>query len=267
MAKKLTRKQAIHQGLMIDAKKDLLKAISAESKEQKRLGYDVVITPAVRRLLDAPQYRARDVEKMQKLATHADQLRDYLLITDSRTGELVSGGDALARYERLAALHEPKAPVVTDIMRQRIKETIDEAFVDLSVYEEFVNTLNSLLAGDVNAVDESTFSALHPSIKDNQRGSAEYFLNENMADLEEIRRLLDRALSTLDMREVARRMNERPEVLNDLQSVAFSYKHAQRGMQSLVQLLWPGMPADGVRKLGAIMEEQDYYGSEYDSED
>ena len=94
-----------------------MQAVNRQLQSFRAKGYEAEVTPQVLRLLSLEQFRQRDVQQMNRLANNPEKLKEYILASDSETGEVVSGEAAIARYNRYATSKIAKPAKQAEVIR------------------------------------------------------------------------------------------------------------------------------------------------------
>lgn len=256
-----TRKQQAiqHQKELIASKQALMGAINKELSHNAQLGYNTEITPQLQRLLQLDSYRARDVDKIQKLLDSPQRLQEYLFVVDPSTAEIISGAKALENYEewKNSPIYRPSKQA--EVVVQNFQEQVARAFVDMTAYNQFVDVLSSLASGSVNTVDMGLFSAVHPGLRKPSRSNMRYFLQQNHGNMNEIAGAMDRLIESDGIEEVARRIESEPDLLEQLTVAAIGYYNdAAVALQSVLRVFLPSATARQASAMQDIYESQFY---------
>ena len=162
----------------------LRQMLNDEMAKQRKAGYHVEATPQLTRLLGVDQYRQRDYNKMVKLASDPKKLREYVFAVNPGTGEIISGGAAMARAnqrpaaKRLSSTEQAPASE-TELMVENVAGTIADVFQDTTALTEFKDYLRTFRNEPNAAVSAADLQALHPAwFGPDYRGDVEYGVEE-----------------------------------------------------------------------------------------
>lgn len=236
---------------------DMLREVANDAIQDLRSrGLNVQPTPQLVRMLSLGEYRARDIQKMEKMMDRST-IQDYLLSYDS-SGNVVTGADAVQRAA--AGGHAPvHLQNQSDLEMENLTATMEQ--VDPSLLQLFMDKLDSYMSGYWDENESLTHSPLK-----GDRGGA-YAFSRNMNEFghgAQIQQALDKAIDTFGYNEVARTFAEHPEVIEALENAALAgYADVAIGsFQQILQILNNGaMTMADMEEIGRY---QDEYEAFYD---
>lgn len=268
------RLAAAHKRELRYAKDALTDAVNRQIQSFKKQGFNAEVTPQILTMLKTRQYRKRDVEKINSLVANPEKLKGYILASDSVTGEVVSGEQAIERYNRYATSNIRKPAKQLEVMTDNFIDTVQDTFVDLSVLNDFLSFLSDLTSNPLSVIDESMLQALHPNwFSSEYRGNVNYGINSmlltNSAEIAEMKSAVQRLISVEGEQEVARRISDNYEELQDAAiQVAIGYKDvAGSALQTVLNVFLPksiknyAMLRTGMSSMEDLIESQfeDFY--------
>ena len=271
---------ARHKRELNSLKRELTAKVNQQVQSAKGRGFQTQIAPQLLRLLGVKSYRKREVQSMNRLINDYDKLTEYIAVIEPSTGELISGGEALerySRYEQSSIYHrvEPEEiPSEVERTFTNFAESVEEAFPDDSVYQQFINYLDRAIDQDTTIADESFWKLQHDTIDTYESGRAktakgvqsskEFWMFKNHENIQEIYNALAR-LSNIDgERVVVERLRDAgEEVIDDLVTAAIGYNESSaRAVQSILNVLLPGSVRSRAMSMGDIPEVDDFNNEE-----
>lgn len=259
-----------HRAELLNAKNELTNKVNQQIQSARSQGYTIQVAPQLLRLLGIKSYRKREVQNMNRLIDNSDKLSEYISVINPATGELVSGGEAAERYSRyqqstIYHVVEPTdIPREQDIVFDNFSQMAEQSFTDDSVYKNFITLLDSVYYNSqTNAIDDATWSILHPSIDKTKKGksksqgaivsSKRYWMQQNREHIADIHNAVMRLAELEGENEVAKRLSESGELIIDEMIVAaIGYNESSsRAVQTILNVLLPS----GVRKHAMSMGE------------
>ena len=254
------RSAAQHARELRYAKDSLLQAVNRQLQSAKSQGLDAEVTPQIQRLLDAQQYRARDVQRMNRLVNSPEKLREYIYSYNPDTGEIASGEAAIARYNRYATSKIAKPAKQLDIVRDNVVDAVDAQFVDDTAYNLFTSMLGQFMAGDYSDVQAEDWGGLK-----NEHDRAYVTAYNRDHYLKPLYSAFNRAVERNGETVMMDRFSRAGSLADSLIAAAVSgYKEkAQAALYGLLELLNPGASA---QEMGAMQEayESQFEGSEFE---
>lgn len=204
------RSAAQHARELRYAKDSLLQAVNRQLQSARAQGNEAEVTPQIQRLLSVEQYRARDVQRMNKLANNPEKLKEYILATNIETGEVVSGEAAIIRYNRYATSKIAKPAKQTKVVIENFVDTVERMFADDNAYLRFVSVLDSLVSLDYSPVSEEEWSRYNNgrNMADHDKAYVIYKSADNANARQTISNELARLISRVGENEAARRIVE-----------------------------------------------------------
>lgn len=208
------RRAAQHARELRYAKDNLLQAVNRQLQSVKTRGLDAEVTPQIQRLLDVQQYRARDVQRMNRLANSPEKLKEYILSYDSETGEVFSGEAAIARYNRYVTSKIAKPARQAEVIRENFEDTVQKAFVDTSQAEAFLAAVNQAMTGDTSVIDDKQWGPKFVTEHDRK-----WALQDSSSVIAMVHNAVQRAVNNMGLDNFARRVNAYPELFDELAAV------------------------------------------------
>ncbi len=271
---------ARHKRELNSAKRELTAKVNQQVQSAKGRGYETQIAPQLLRLLGVKSYRKREVQSMNRLIDDFDKLSEYIAVIEPSTGELISGGQALerySRYEQSAIYHrvEPEE-IPSEAERTLINfvESVEEAFPDDRVYQQFINYLDRAIDQDTTIADDSFWKLQHNTIDTYESGHAktakgvqsskQFWLFKNHENIQEISNALARLINLEGERAVVERLRDAgEEVVDDLVTAAIGYNESSaRAVQSILNVLLPSSVRSRAMSMGDIPEVDDFNNEE-----
>ena len=271
---------ARHKRELNSAKRELTAKVNQQVQSAKGRGYETQIAPQLLRLLGVKSYRKREVQSMNRLIDDFDKLSEYIAVIEPSTGELISGGQALerySRYEQSAIYHrvEPEE-IPSEAERTLINfvESVEEAFPDDRVYQQFINYLDRAIDQDTTIADDSFWKLQHSTIDTYESGHAktakgvqsskQFWLFKNHENIQEISNALARLINLEGERAVVERLRDAgEEVVDDLVTAAIGYNESSaRAVQSILNVLLPSSVRSRAMSMGDIPEVDDFNNEE-----
>lgn len=254
------QKAQMHARTLRAAKESLMQAVNRQLQSFRAKGYEAEVTPQVLRLLSLEQFRQRDVQQMNRLANNPEKLKEYILASDSETGEVVSGEAAINRYNRYATSKIAKPAKQIDVIRDNVVDAIDAQFVDETAYNQFTSMLDQFMGGDYSDVKADDWGGLK-----NEHDRAYVTAYNRDHYLKPLVSAFNRAVERDGETVIMDRLSRAGSLADDLTAAAASgYKEkAQAAVYGLLELLNPGASA---QEMGAMQEtyESQFEGSEFE---
>lgn len=264
------------------AKRQLINKVNQQVQQSKASGYKAELSPQLLRLIGIKQYRKRELQSINRLVSDDAKLSEYISVIDPATNELVSGGQAEERYRRYQssgiyhAVERDELPKEADIIISNFISEAEKAFVDDTVYREFMSTLNSLLNGDFTVVPESVWREEHAGIFETRvrhgerkassvDHSREHFVRDvNQYNLTDIESAVARLIDEEGTEEVIRRMAEAGENLIDsLWRAGIGYpSKAAKATQQILLVLLPKSVHDRAMRMDYFNDSVDDFNGE-----
>lgn len=271
---------ARHKRELNSAKRELTAKVNQQVQSAKGRGYETQIAPQLLRLLGIKSYRKREVQSMNRLINDFDKLSEYIAVIEPSTGELISGGQALerySRYEQSAIYHrvEPEElPSEAERTLTNFAESVEEAFPDDRVYQQFINYLDRAIDQDTTIADVTFWKLQHDTIDTYESGhsktahgvqsSKQFWMYKNHENIQEISNALARLINLEGERVVVERLRDAgEEVVDDLVTAAIGYNEASsRAVQSILNVLLPSSVRSRAMSMGDIPEVDDFNNEE-----
>lgn len=263
---------AQHARMLNRAKQQLLVNLNEQMRQLRAQGYQVEATPQIRRLVSVPKFRTRDYNRIMDFVSSPEKLKEYIVATDTETGELVSGAEAISRYAnyQLSAIYH--APKEIDVMLDRVSEEIEDMFTDDGTLQRFRQFVNDLISNPCGAISDEMKYALHPDWRkyDDARlfYAAEEMSRMNAGNGLEIRDALENLVEREGPAEVVRRIKANWETLEEECSAAIiAYRtNASAALQRVLIIFLPSDHQPGnIRHRMSDM--QDAFDSQYEDYD
>ena len=269
-----------HKRELNSAKRELTAKVNQQVQSAKGSGYETQIAPQLLRLLGIKAYRKREVQSMNRLINDFDKLSEYIAVIEPSTGELISGGQALerySRYEQSAIYHrvEPEEiPSEAERTLTNFAESVEEAFPDDRVYQQFINYLDRAIYKDTTIADDSFWKLQHDTIDTYESGHAktakgvqsskQFWMFKNRENIQEISNALARLINLEGERAVVERLRDAgEEVVDDLVTAAIGYNESSaRAVQSILNVLLPSSVRSRAMSMGDIPEVDDFNNEE-----
>ena len=208
------QKAQIHARTLRAAKESLMQAVNRQLQSARAKGYDAEVTPQIQRLLSINQYRARDVQKMNRLASNPDKLKEYIYSYNAETGEIASGEEAIARYNRYVTSKIAKPVKQAEVIRENFEDTVQKAFVDTSQAEAFLTAVNQAMIGDTSVIGDNQWGQNFRTEKDRR-----WALQDNSSIISMVHTVVQRAVDNMGLEQFAQRVNAYPELFDELVTV------------------------------------------------
>lgn len=271
---------ARHKRELNSAKRELTAKVNQQVQSAKGRGYEPQIAPQLLRLLGIKAYRKREVQSMNRLINDFDKLSEYIAVIEPSTGELISGGQALerySRYEQSAIYHRVKSeeiPSEAERTLTNFAESVEEAFPDDRVYQQFINYLDRAIDQDTTIADDSFWKLQHDTIDTYESGHAktakgvqsskQFWMFKNHENIQEISNALARLINLEGERAVVERLRDAgEEVVDDLVTAAIGYNESSaRAVQSILNVLLPSSVRSRAMSMGDIPEVDDFNNEE-----
>lgn len=253
------RSAAQHARELRYAKDNLLQAVNRQLQSVKTQGLDAEVTPQIQRLLDVQQYRARDVQRMNRLANSPEKLKEYILSYDSETGEVFSGEQAIERYNRYAVSKIAKPAREEQVVTDNFVDAVSQQFVDDTAYQAFVGQLDAFMSGDYSGISESDWGNLKTEHDRN------WVARSNQNNVQAIRSALNRAIERRGLLDVMRAINANPKLMDDLTAAAASGYREKAGaaMSDILEIFNPNGSAFDMGDMQTTYESQ-YEDSDFE---
>lgn len=271
---------ARHKRELNSAKRELTTKVNQQVQSAKGRGYETQIAPQLLRLLGIKAYRKREVQSMNRLINDFDKLSEYIAVIEPSTGELISGGQALerySRYEQSAIYHRVESeeiPSEAERTLTNFAESVEEAFPDDRVYQQFINYLDRAIDQDTTIADDSFWKLQHDTIDTYESGHAktakgvqsskQFWMFKNHENIQEISNALARLINIEGERAVVERLRDAgEEVVDDLVTAAIGYNESSaRAVQSILNVLLPSSVRSRAMSMGDIPEVDDFNNEE-----
>lgn len=253
------RSAAQHARELRYAKDNLLQAVNRQLQSIKTQGLDAEVTPQIQRLLDVQQYRARDVQRMNRLANSPEKLKEYILSYDSETGEVFSGEKAIERYNRYAVSKIAKPAREEQVVTDNFVDAVSQQFVDDTAYQAFAGQLDAFMSGDYSGISESDWGNLKTEHDRN------WVARSNQNNVQAIRSALNRAIERRGLLDVMRAINTNPKLMDDLTAAAASGYREKAGaaMSEILEIFNPNGSAFDMGDMQSTYESQ-YEDSDFE---
>lgn len=246
------RSAAQHARELRYAKDNLLQAVNRQLQSVKTQGLDAEVTPQIQRLLDVQQYRARDVQRMNRLANSPEKLKEYILSYDSETGEVFSGEQAIERYNRYVVSKIAKPAREEQVVTDNFVDAVSQQFVDDTAYQAFAGQLDAFMSGDYSGISESDWGNLKTEHDRN------WVARSNQNNVQAIRSALNSAIERRGLLDVMRAINTHPKLMDNLTAAAASGYREKAGaaMSEILEILNPNGSALDMGDMQSIYESQ-----------
>ena len=208
------QKAKMHARSLRAAKESLIQAVNRQLQSARAKGYEAEVTPQVLRLLNLEQFRQRDVQQMNRLANNPEKLKEYILASDSETGEVISGEAAINRYNRYATSKIAKPAKQAEVIRENFEDTLQKAFVDTAQAEAFITAVNQAMVGDTSVIDDNEWGPKFITEHDRQ-----WALRDSSPIIAMVHNAVQCSVNTVGLNEFARRVNAHPELFDQLAAV------------------------------------------------
>ena len=208
------QKAQMHARSLRAAKESLIQAVNRQLQSARAKGYEAEVTPQVLRLLNLEKFRQRDVQQMNRLANNPEKLKEYILASDSETGEVISGEAAINRYNRYATSKIAKPAKQAEVIRENFEDTLQKAFVDTAQAEAFITAVNQAMVGDTSVIDDNEWGPKFITEHDRQ-----WALRDSSPIIAMVHNAVQRSVNTVGLNEFARRVNAHPELFDQLAAV------------------------------------------------
>ena len=253
------RSVAQHARELRYAKDNLLQAVNRQLQSVKTQGLDAEVTPQIQRLLDVQQYRARDVQRMNRLANSPEKLKEYILSYDSETGEVFSGEQAIERYNRYAVSKIAKPAREEQVVTDNFVDAVSQQFVDDTAYQAFAGQLDAFISGDYSGISESDWGNLKTEHDRN------WVARSNQNNVQAIRSALNRAIERRGLLDVMLAINANPKLMDDLTAAAASGYREKAGaaMSEILEIFNPNGSAFDMGDMQSTYESQ-YEDSDFE---
>ena len=272
---------ARHAKELAAAKGMLINRVNQQIQIAKGKGLKTELAPQLTRLLGLKAYRTIELNRINYLIADSDKLSEYISVIDPLTDEVIYGGQAQQRYKayRESGIYHKSEfeyiPAQSDIMIQNFIEEAEKAFVDDTVYQEFIAILNSLLNGDTTIVPEEMWQMLHPRIGDTANGrsrsdksikhSQQYFLSEvNVYNITDIESAVTRLIELEGTEELIKRLADAGEnIINLLIVAGVGYREQAAGaVQEVLKVLLPKAIRDRALSMDYLEDRVDDFNGE-----
>lgn len=287
MAKSRKAKENLHK--LEQAQRKLIAEVNKLIQEAKKETYSTKVSPQVLRLAGLREYRARDLAKIDSLLGAPELLQQNVAVIDNSTGEILRGGEAFERYSRYESsgiFHAGKTTVVnTALFGEEVPseaertltnfaESVEEAFLDDRVYQQFINYLDRAIDQDTTIADDSFWKLQHDTIDTYESGHAktakgvqsskQFWMFKNHENIQEISNALARLINLEGERAVVERLRDAGEdVVDDLVTAAIGYNESSaRAVQSILNVLLPSSVRSRAMSMGDIPEVDDFNNEE-----
>lgn len=259
---------AMHARELRVAKDDLLIQINNYIQKVRSEGGRTEITPQLARLVNLGKYRARDVAKIQQLASNPTKLEEYIY-AENAEGYPVSGEKAVDRYRRALESGFIRPAKESEIVFDNFKGTVQDMFVDMSAYNEFERKLNALVQQDINEPTEEQWMFAHGNYLARLHSAKEideskrFFMWQNRENVRDMEHAFNVALSELGEKELAQRIfNAGQTILENAIYAAIGYnEQAGHSVQAVLMVFQPS----ATRKMAVDLQET--YESQYGEEE
>lgn len=280
----------IHARELASAKRELMYRANQHIQAARSKGYETEIAPQLVRLLGVKSYRKRDIQMMNKLIKSSDKLSEYIAEVDPVTKDVVSGGQAFNRWieyinsgiykettdERVYGITDvSQIPTESEITLRNFVEETEKAFLDDTVYHEFMNTLDKLMNGDTSVADDSMWQMLHPGIFITNGGktrsassiqhSKEHFMRDiDKYNVHDIQSAVNRLIAAEGVESVVRRLQDAGENIIDALIVAGIGYQEQAGsaVQAVLTVLLPDETRQRAMAMGDLPDMVDDFNNE-----
>lgn len=250
------------------AKDGLLIQINNYIQKVRSEGGRTEITPQLARLVKLDKYRARDVAKIQQLASSPTKLEEYIY-AENAEGYPVSGEKAVDRYRRALESGFIRPAKESEIVIDNFKDTVQDMFVDMTAYNEFERKLNALVQQDINEPTEEQWMFAHGNYLARLRNAKEiaaskqFFMWQNRENVRDMEHAFNTALNELGEKELARRILDAGQtILENAIYAAIGYnEQAGHSVQAVLMVFQPS----ATRKMAVDLQES--YESQYGEEE
>lgn len=284
------RKKAIENLRKLEqSQHKLIAEINKLIQQAKKEGYTTKVSPQALRLAGLREYRSRDFAKINSLLDSPELLQNNVAVIDSNTGEIIRGGEALeryARYENSGIYHAKMSLVSTSMFGEEIPseaertltnfvEETEKAFLDDTVYQQFMSTLDKLMNGDTSVADDSMWQMLHPGIfitnggKSRSASSIQHSKEHFMRDIDkynvhDIQSAVNRLVVADGVDSVVRRLQDAGENIIDALIVAGIGYQEQAGaaVQAVLTVLLPDETRQRAMAMGDLPDMVDDFNNE-----
>ena len=279
----------MHSRELSSAKRELIYKANQQIQAARSKGYDTEIAPQLVRLLGVKSYRKRDLQMMNKLIKNSDKLSEFIAVVDPLTKDVVSGGQAFNRWinyinsgiykennERVYGITDvSQIPTESEITLRNFVEETEKAFLDDTVYNEFMNTIDKLMNGDTSVADDSMWQMLHPGIFITNNGksrsassiqhSKEHFMRDiDKYNIHDIQSAVNRLIAAEGVESVVRRLQDAGENIIDSLIVAGIGYQEQAGaaVQAVLTVLLPEETRQRAMAMGDLPDMVDDFNNE-----
>lgn len=263
---------AMHARELRIAKDDLLIQINNYIQKVRSEGGRTEITPQLARLVNLDKYRARDVAKIQQLASSPTKLEEYIY-AENAEGYPVSGEKAVDRYRRALESGFIRPAKEEEVMIDNVADTMRATFVDESALNDFQIFLRQVMTNPSGVIDESWWRIAHLDwYTAGYRGNHDYakaeMLKENASNVFEMQDALRALIDRDGIQKAAQRIKDNYEALQE-QSIKASIGYKGNAADGLQQVLLMLLPED--RQPGnirhRIADMQEVYEGQFDYEE
>lgn len=270
-----------HARELATAKSLLINRVNQQIQIAKGTGFKTELAPQLIRLLGIKAYRTRELNRINELIGDSEKLSEYLSVIDPLTDEVISGGQAQERYKayRHSGIYHKSEfeyiPEQSDIMIQNFIDEAEKAFVDDTVYQEFIAVLNALLNGDTTIVPDELWQMTHPGIYTTRKGntrsdksikhSQQYFMSDvNQYSITDIESAVTRLIEMEGTEELIKRLADAgEEIINQLLIAAIGYlEQAARATQEVLKVLLPKSIRDRAMSMDFLADSVDDFNGE-----
>lgn len=280
----------MHARELASTKRELMYRANQQIQSAKSKGYETEIAPQLVRLLGIKSYRKRDIQMMNKLIKNSDKLAEYIAAVDPVTKDVVSGGQAFNRWieyinsgiyketteETVYGITDvSQIPTESEITLRNFVEETEKAFIDDTVYHEFMNTLDKLMNGDTSVAEDSMWQMLHPGIFITNNGksrsassiqcSKEHFMRDiDQYNIHDIQSAVNRLIESEGVESVVRRLQDAGENIIDALIVAGIGYQEQAGsaVQAVLTVLLPDETRRRAMAMGDLSDMVDDFNNE-----
>ena len=284
------RKKAIENLRKLEqAQHKLIAEMNKLIQQAKKEGYTTKVSPQALRLAGLREYRTRDFAKINSLLDSPELLQNNVAVIDADSGEIIRGGEALERYDRYqrSGIYHANTPLVNIAMfgeeipseaertLTNFVEETEKAFLDDTVYHEFMNTLDKLMNGDTSVADDSMWQMLHPGIFITNGGktrsassiqhSKEHFMRDiDKYNVHDIQSAVNRLIAADGVESVVRRLHDAGENIIDALIVAGIGYQEQAGsaVQAVLTVLLPDETRQRAMAMGDLPDMVDDFNIE-----
>lgn len=267
---------AMHARELAKAKQQLLLKVNQYIQEVRVEGGRAEVTPQIQRLIELDKYRLRDVERMRKIASDPQKVREYVYAENAQ-GIPVSGEKAVERYASYASSPIYRARVKParqeEIMLDNTAETVAQSFVDLKAYGEFEQFLNDVIHSPSTTIDESWWGIMHtnwdaPDYRGDRDYGKEKMVEENRQNIYEMRAALQALVAREGVQAVAERINDNYAELQEASIIAaIGYAgNAASALQTVLKIFMPSDRQPGVTR-NRLSDMQDVIEGQFNYDD